>query len=318
MPRPLRIQFPGACYHVINKGAGRRRVFKNDEHHAYFLSLLDAVTERFAAEIHGYALLNAGYHLMVRTPEGNLERIMRHVNGLYTQHWNRTAGQSGALFRGRYKAVLVDPEPYWPSVSRFVHLAPVAAGQAAEPEDHEWSSYRAYIGATAAPRWLHTELVLSAFGARQRQRRYREYVAEGVDDTIELFYGRTHLPSALGEGDFRRRAAANPAAMARRSGIKAPRRPSFNQVIRAVAAHYGVRPNSLLKSARGRGVATPARSLSMYVCQEHGGETLARIAEHFGLAGYASAGATIRNLRNRLKEDAALRQDLQAIVANLQ
>jgi putative transposase len=317
MPRPLRIQYSGACYHVINRGAGRRRVFKSDEQSAYFLSLLEAVSERFAAEIHGYCLLNNGYQLMVRTPEGNLERIMRHVNGLYTQHWNRTARQSGALFRGRYKAVLVDPEPHWPAVSRFLHLAPVSAGLAGAPEGHAWSSYRAYVGAEPAPAWLHTEMVLGAFGARLQGRRYQAYVAEGVDDETARFYARTHLPSVLGDPQFRRRAVANPVALGRRTGARAPRRPTFGQINRAVAAHYGVRAASLLKSARGRGVATPARSLAMYVAQEHGGETLARIAEHFGLAGYASAGATIRNLRNRLQEDASLRADLAAILRKL-
>jgi putative transposase len=317
MPRPLRIQFAGACYHVINRGAGRRRVFRNHDQSAYFLSLLEAVSDRFAAEIHGYCLLPTGYQLMVRTPEGNLERIMRHVNGLYTQRWNRTARQSGALFRGRYKAVLVDPEPYWSRVSRYLHLAPVAARVADEPEDHGWSSYGAFIGTAPKPAWLHTELVLSAFGPRQRQRRYQAFVNEGVDDATARFYGRTHLSSMLGDVDFRRRAVANPAAIARRSGARPPRRPTSNQVIRAVAAQYGVRPGTLLISARGRGVATPARSLAMYVCQEHGGETLARIAEHFGLAGYASAGATIRNLRNRLERDAALRADLEAVLRRL-
>jgi putative transposase len=317
MPRPLRIQFAGACYHVINRGAVRRRVFKSDEQAAYFLSLLEAVTERFAAEIHGYCLLNNGYQLMVRTPEGNLERIMRHVNGLYTQHWNRAARQSGALFRGRYKAVLVDPVPYWPAVSRYVHHVPVSARLVERPEDHAWSSYPAYIGTEPVPEWLHTEMVLHAFGTRNRQRRYRTYVEEGVDDEIAHFYGRTHLPSVLGDAQFRRRAVANPAAMGRRTGARGPRRPTFAQINRAVASHYGVRPGALLKSARGRGVATPARSLAMYVSQEHGGETLARIAEHFGLAGYASAGATIRNLRNRLQHDENLRDDLEAILGRL-
>jgi putative transposase len=317
MPRPLRVQYPGACYHVINKGAARRRVFKSDEQHAYFLSLLEATSDRFAAEFHGYCLLGNGYHLMVRTPEGNLERIMRHVNGLYTQYWNRAARQSGALFRGRYKAVLVDPDAYWPAVSRYVHLAPVHARLADEPEAYTWSSYAAYIGQRPTPTWLHTDLVLQAFGLRQRQRRYQAFVEEGVDEEVTRFYARTHLPSLLGDAEFRRRAASPPAA-GRRAGLRVPRRPSMNRIIRAVAAHYDVKPSTLLKSARGRGVSTPARSLAMYVSQEHGGETLARIAEHFGLAGYASAGATIRNMRNRLQRDPGLQADLQAILRRLE
>ncbi len=316
MPRPLRIQFPGACYHIINTAAGRRKIFRNDEQFDYFLSLLAAVTERFGAEFHGYCLLGGGYQLMVRTPEANLERIMRHVNGLYTQFWNRSVRKSGALFRGRYKAVLVEPGDWWTDVSRYLHLAPVAARAASAPEDYCWSSYAAYIGQARKPAWLHTDMVLKPFG-RRRVAGYRAFVGVGVSDELAHFYSRTHLASILGSADFRQAAVTNPATIARRAKVPTPRRPTFSQVVKAVARYYGVPPATLHKSARGRGVATPARSLAMYICQEHGGETLAQIADQFGLAGYASAGATIRNLRNRMHEDKALRRDRDAILRQL-
>jgi len=112
----------------MNRGAGRGAIFKNDDQRHYFLDLLTVVSERFQAECHAYCLMTNHYHLMLRTPKGNLQRIMRHINGVYTQYYNRTAGSDGPLFRGRYKAVLVDAQSYWAQLSRYIHRNPLDAG----------------------------------------------------------------------------------------------------------------------------------------------------------------------------------------------
>ncbi len=128
MARPLRIEFPGAWYHVMNRGAGRHWIYKYDKHYHYFLSLLADVTERYRVEVHAYCLMSNHYHLMLHNPDGNLQRIMRHINGVYTQYFNRTERTDGALFRGRYKAILVDAETYWLALSRYIHRNPLEAG----------------------------------------------------------------------------------------------------------------------------------------------------------------------------------------------
>ena len=112
MARPLRIEFEGAWYHVMNRGAGRHWIFKSDGHKQYFLSLLETVTQRFNVEVHAYCLMDNHYHLMIHTPEGNLQRVMRHINGVYTQYFNRSESRDGPLFRGRYKSILVDAKAY--------------------------------------------------------------------------------------------------------------------------------------------------------------------------------------------------------------
>jgi putative transposase len=114
MSRPLRIEFKNAWYHVMNRGASRGCIFKTDDHRNYFLELLADTSEH--------------YHLMLHTPEGNLQRIMRHLNGVYTQYYNRSEGTDSALFRGRYKAILVDAQTYWLHLSRYVDQNPLEAG----------------------------------------------------------------------------------------------------------------------------------------------------------------------------------------------
>ena len=127
MARPLRIEYPGAWYHVMNRRGRRRFIFNTDDQRHYFLALLGEVYTRYQAEMHAYCLMDNHYHLLIRTPEANLQRVMRHVNGLYTQYFNRTESKDGALFRGRYKAILVDADTHWLELSRYIHRNPLEA-----------------------------------------------------------------------------------------------------------------------------------------------------------------------------------------------
>ena len=108
MPRPTRIQYENAFYHVMNRGRGRQRIFHNDAYYQEFLKTLEEAYQRFDAIIHAYCLMGNHYHLLIETPRANLDRIMRHINGIYTQRYNRLKGTDGPLFRGRYKPILVD------------------------------------------------------------------------------------------------------------------------------------------------------------------------------------------------------------------
>ncbi|MEC4670299.1 MAG: transposase [Nitrospirota bacterium] len=115
MARPLRIEYPGAWYHVMNRRGRRRFIFNTDDQRHYFLALLGEVYTRYQAEMHAYCLMDNHYHLLIRTPEANLQRVMRYVNGLYTQYLilKSHRGQRRGLFRGRYKAILVDADTRW-------------------------------------------------------------------------------------------------------------------------------------------------------------------------------------------------------------
>ena len=121
MPRAPRIQYENAFYHVMNRGRGRRWVFHGDKYYEAFLACLEESHDRFDARIHAYCLMGNHYHLLVETPLANLDRIMRHINGVYTQRYNRLKRTDGPLFRGRYKAVLVDEDAYLLEVSRYIH-----------------------------------------------------------------------------------------------------------------------------------------------------------------------------------------------------
>src|SRR6056297_699146 len=154
MARPLRIEFEGAWYHVMNRGAARRDVFVSDTQRERFIQLLADLVDRFGIATHAYCLMGNHYHLLLHTPLGNLGRGMRHLNGVYTQFFNRDQGRDGALFRGRYKAILVDADAYLLHLSSYIHRNPLEAGMVECLTNYPWSSYAAYAGQTKPPPWL--------------------------------------------------------------------------------------------------------------------------------------------------------------------
>jgi len=157
MARPLRIEFPGAVYHVTSRGDRREPIFVDDEDRQGLLEVVAQALSRFDAEALSYCLMGNHYHFVLHTRQANLSLLMRHINGVYTQTFNRRHDKVGHLFQGRFKAILVDRDAYLLEVCRYVDLNPVRARLVRKPEAWAWSSYRTHVGQTAAPDWLDTE-----------------------------------------------------------------------------------------------------------------------------------------------------------------
>lgn len=184
MARPLRIEFPGALYHVTTRGDRREAIFEDNADRKAFLAILEEVVARHNWLCHAYCLMGNHYHLVVETPDGNLSRGMRQLNGMFTQASNRRHRRVGHLFQGRYKAILVDKDAYLLELVRYVVLNPVRAGLVTRPGKYAWSSYRATAGEAAVPGWLAADAVLALF-AKQRaaaRRRYVRFVADGIGE----------------------------------------------------------------------------------------------------------------------------------------
>lgn len=182
MARPLRIEFSGALYHVTSRGDRREDIFEDDDDRLMFLKALAEVVERFNWLCHAYCLMTNHYHLVVETPDGNLSKGMRQLNGVFTQASNRRHSRTGHLFQGRFKGILVDKDNYLLELTRYVVLNPVRAQMVRQPGQWPWSSYRAMVGEAPVPAWLATDGLLSQFGKRrpEARRRYRQFVSEGI------------------------------------------------------------------------------------------------------------------------------------------
>jgi REP element-mobilizing transposase RayT len=182
MARPLRIEFPGAVYHVTSRGNARADIFEDDNDRHLFLSILGQTVKRFNWLCHAYCLMGNHYHLLIETPEGNLSAGMRHLNGVYTQAYNRIHHTDGHVFKGRFKAVLVEKESHLLELCRYVVLNPVRAHMVERAEQYNWSSYLPTIGKTAVPPYLTTEWLLANFSSSlaESRRLYRQFVKEGM------------------------------------------------------------------------------------------------------------------------------------------
>ena len=180
MVRPLRIEFPGALYHVTARGDKKADIYEDDDREQ-FLSLLSDICSRFNWCVHAYCLMDNHYHLLVETPDGNLSLGMRQLNGVYTQRFNRKHDRVGHVFQGRFKSVIVEKEPYLLELARYIVLNPVRARMVRSAKNWPWSSYRATVGISEPKGGLGIDWLLSQFAKRKPTaiKRYEALVAEG-------------------------------------------------------------------------------------------------------------------------------------------
>ncbi len=182
MARPLRIEYPGAVYHVTARGNARRDIFRGDQDRKDFLHILSETVKRYHWLCHAFCLMNSHYHSLIETPEANLSQGMRQLNGVYTQRYNKRHDQVGHVFQGRYKAILVDKESYLLELCRYVVLNPVRAGLVKSPEQWPWGSYQSTAGLDKVPDFLTVDWILHLFDTNRQaaQKQYREFVRKGM------------------------------------------------------------------------------------------------------------------------------------------
>lgn len=181
MARPLRVEYEGAVYHVTSRGNAGLKMFLDDADRARFLEILGIVVDRFGWICHAYCLMDNHFHLLVETPAPNLSRGMKHLNGVYTQWFNRRRHRSGHVVQGRFKSILVEKESYLLELARYIVLNPVRAKMVRRARDWPWSSYRATASQVDPPEFLSIDWLLSQFDDDpiRAVRAYRQFVREG-------------------------------------------------------------------------------------------------------------------------------------------
>lgn len=183
MSRPLRIEYPGALYHVLSRGNERKEIFRGPVDYELFLGILADTVHKFNLVVHAWCLMPNHFHMLLETPGANLCDSMKRLLGLYTVRFNRAHKRSGHLFQGRYKALLVDKDNYFLELSRYIHLNPIKAELAKTPESYRWSSMR-YFLRDKAPWFLAKDLTLKSFSSTKE---YRSFVLEGLNESLDPF-----------------------------------------------------------------------------------------------------------------------------------
>ena len=184
MARPLRIEYPGAVYHITSRGNAGHNIYQDDQDRKTFLNVLAEVVKKCNWYCHAYCLMDNHYHLLIETPEANLSYGMRQLNGIYTQRYNRRHRNVGHIFQGRFKSILVDKENYLLELSRYIVLNPVRAKLVESPDKWPWGSYRATAGLIKAPEYLLVDWILGLFGTNRKlaQKHYQQFVRQGIND----------------------------------------------------------------------------------------------------------------------------------------
>jgi REP element-mobilizing transposase RayT len=275
MARPLRIEFPCALYHVTSRGNGRADIFLNDGDRQVFLDVLATVCHRLHWLCYAYCLMTNHYHVVIETPDADLAKGMRQLNGVYTQCFNRRHDHVGHIFQGRYKAILVDREAYLLELTRYVVLNPVRVRMVEAPEHWPWSSYPAMLGHEPVPPWLARDWVLRQFAQSRAtaRARYAQFVHDGQRQPSIWNGLRNQI--YLGGEDFVARLQAHLPAPERLDEIpKVQRRPvppslqvfaeaygdkhaamaaaygSGAYTLKAIAAYFAVHPSTVSRAVR--------------------------------------------------------------------
>jgi len=188
MTRPLRIEYPGAFYHITSRGNARQNIFKTKKDFINFLDTLKENTKRYNWECCAYCLMSNHYHLLIKTLDPNLSHGMRQLNGVYTQKFNYKHKTVGHIFQGRYKAVLVDEEKYFYELIRYIVLNPVRTKMVKSPENYNWSSHKEMLTDTEN-NIIERENVLKRFDGLEEYRKYINLKTKDIDIWEDLKSG---------------------------------------------------------------------------------------------------------------------------------
>ena len=303
----MRIEYPGAFYHVTSRGNERKMVFQSTRDRERYLSYLESAYERYGAVIHVYCLMGNHYHLLLETPRGNLSQIIHHINGAYTTYFNIKRDRSGHLFQGRFKGILVDKDAYCKELSRYIHLNPVRAGIVKSPSEYPWSSYRYFMGKHKKPDWLTMELVLGDFGGdgRTAYRRYREYVERRETNGLESPFKGVIASTFLGSEEF-----INQIRMEYLEKKKIDKRniPAIKKVLRGPSLE-DIEKAVVQVLGKDR---TLYRKMCIYLSHQYSGMRLEEIGAYFGMKGGAISQLS-RRFEERIKGDEGLGRILSKI-----
>jgi putative transposase len=324
MARPLRIQYPGAFYHVTCRGNERRDIFRDDEDRKTFLRFLFQSLNIYSVKLYAYVLMSNHFHFLVETQVANLAEFMRHFNITYTGYFNRRHRRVGHLYQGRYKSILVEKEVYLSTISRYIHLNPIrlkSFRKVSSKEkietlmDYPWSSLPGYLDKSRQEALTDYSLVLADYGGDTKNGRdaYRKQLFSDIDETIDV-KGDICGQSILGGDDFInlvKEKYLGKEEKREQPAVRSIRNYQQKEAILAIIERETGKDLEALKNEKG-----DLRRLAMDVLYRHGGMKGAAIGELLGID-YSAVSRERKKLREMVAQDSALRKTMNKIEGNI-
>jgi REP element-mobilizing transposase RayT/ribosomal protein S13 len=312
MARPLRIEYPGAVYHVICRGNNRQAIFRDDQDRKRYLEKLSLYCQEKKVDLMAYCLLSNHVHVLLETPEGNLSKMMQALQTSYTLHFNRRHGRTGHVFEQRYKAMLVDKDNYLLQVSRYIHLNPVEAKLAERPQDYRWSSYGSYLKGKGIA-GSKAESVLDYFtGSKSRRvEQYREFVEGKRGERVRNLAPEVRKQIFIGDEEFE---GAVQRKMERTVGREV--RPTLKRIVQAVSEVTGKNEAEMRGRQRSKDIKR-CRELVCYLGRRHGEVGLEELRRFLQVRELSTASHAVRRAEARLGQESGFRRLLDHTLRQL-
>jgi len=323
MARPLRIEYPGAWYHIMNRGRRSEKIFLDESDYRMFLLLLEETSEIWNVRVAAFCLMPNHYHLLIQTPDANIAKAMRQINGIYTQRFNRKHAYDGPLFRGRYKSNLVSEDEYLLALVRYIHKNPVKAGIVDDLKEYIWSSHKGYLSSARKWEWLHKGFIFSMLSSNKKEWRklYMQLMEDEEDQEVERILERKKWPPVIGPKEFDNKIKNKFYALKINDEVPESKilAPGIDIIIRSVAAHYNVSQDDILKTQRG--VLNEPRNVSVYLMRVLRHDSLKQIGEIFNTKKYSSISSIIERMKKQISGDPKFKKkidNLSSIISKSQ
>lgn len=298
MSRPLRIEYPGAWYHVMNRGRRREKIFVAKEDYEAFDQVVREAAEVWNLKVAAYCLMFNHYHLLLQTPAGNISRCMRHINGVYTQRFNRAHKKDGPLFQGRYKAVLVEADSHLLEVMRYIHCNPLRSGIAKQLDDYPFSSHHGYLSSVK----------------EQERSAYLNFVLQGEPEAISRFYSMKKHPSLFGGEAFKTLIKEQFQHLSFQTEIPESWEvaPEPEEIISRVCSYFKIDERELMTSRRGS--ENFPRDIAIYLIRRYSRKTLAEIGAYFRISNYSTGSSAVGRIKAGKNNNRSLQGHLDSIL----
>jgi REP element-mobilizing transposase RayT len=303
----------------MNRGRRGEKIFENKEDYWTFVDLLKDLDDVFHVRVAAYCMMPNHYHLLIQTPDANLSRSMRHLNGVYTQKYNRKHGYDGQLFRGRYKSIVVESDSYALELVRYIHRNPMEAGIVDTLQKYPWSSHKPYLSDAKKWNWLYKDYILNLFSKSKPEsiRLYKRFVLKETPEEINRIFARRKMPPVLGGKNFVERIKERYFTLKAFEEIPETKRlsPDIDKIKSNVCRAYNIKEDDLYVTRRG--VFNEPRNIAIYLMRHLRNDTLKQVGEQFDIEKYSTVSSIVERVKFMLKVDRGLKKRIENLTESI-